>query len=52
MDYLYVSGLWLIVSIICYTVFMKDWKKLTRIQQWAILINMGLGIFSVINYFF
>lgn len=52
MEYLYFSGLWLIVSIICYVVFMKDWKKLAEIQQWAIIINMGFALFSVINYFF
>lgn len=52
MEYLLTTLLWFIVSLIGYLSFWKDWKKLNRVQQWFIIVNLGFSIFAVVNYFF
>lgn len=51
MDYLVATVTWFIVSLIGYFSFSKDWKSLKNIQQWFIIINLGLSLFSILNYF-
>ena len=51
MDYLISTILWVIISVIGYVVFWKDWKSLNGPQQWFIIFNSGVALFAIVNYF-